>query len=539
MGFNFKLIIVSLSLLISIIIAFIVLLNNRKSDTNKTFFAFAITTILWGAINFLSFQFNFPDKDSALLFLRLNIFFGLWQSFYLFRFFLIFPKEKAETKRWLTLIIWPIVIFTSVLIFTPYVFSSVTQFINGHILKVKTEHGIAFFGLVATSFIVSGLIILSRKLLKFKENQKRRTGFIIVGTAGMFLLIILFNLIFPNLLNNSTYVPISASFVLPFMILTGYSIIKYHLFDIKLIATELITYFLWIFILIRTLMSNNWQDRIINIIFFIIVIIIGVLLIKSVKKEVKQREKLEQLKIKLEDANKKLKGLDKLKTEFLGLASHQLRSPLTAIKGYSSMILEGSYGKIKNEIKEPIRRIFQSSLNLTKIVEDLLNVSKIEQGGMKYEMVLFDLAKISKEIVDDLSINATKRGLELTFKTDNKDRYEVNGDQNKIRQVILNLVDNSIKYTKEGSVNVAVTKSGGKILFSVIDTGMGMTKEVKKSLFQKFSRGDGARMNTSGSGLGLYLAKEIIKAHKGRIWVKSPGPGKGSTFSFELTEASD
>jgi len=538
MEFNFSLIIVSLSLLISIIVAFVVLLNNGKSDTNKTFFAFAITTILWGAINFLNSQFNFSGKDSALLFLRLNIFFGLWQSFYLFRFFLIFPKEKAETKPWLTLVIWPVVIFTSVLIFTPFVFSSVTQFINGHIFEVKTEPGIAIFGLVATGFIVSGLIILFKKHLKFKKNKKKRTSLIIVGTAIMFFLIILFNLIFPNLLNNSTYVSISASFVLPFMILTGYSIIKYHLFNIKLIATQLITYFLWIFILVRTLMSNNWQDRVVDAVFFVVVIIIGLLLIKSVKKEVEQREKLEQLKIKLEAANEKLKSLDKLKTEFLGLASHQLRSPLTAIKGYTSMILEGDYGKINDEAKGVIKRIFQSSLNLAKIVEDLLNVSKIEQGGMKYEMAPFDLAKISKEIVDELSINAAKRGLKLTFKTDDEDKYKVNGDQNKIRQVILNLVDNSIKYTKKGSVNVTVTKKGGKILFSVADTGMGMTEEIKKSLFQKFSRGDGAMMNTSGSGLGLYLAKEIIEAHKGRIWVNSPGPGKGSTFNFELMEVS-
>ena len=110
----------------------------------------------------------------------------------------------------------------------------------------------------------------------------------------------------------------------------------------------------------------------------------------------------------------------------------------------------------------------------------------------------------------------------------------VNGDKEKLRQVVLNFIDNSIKYTKEGSINVSVHRIGKKVLFRVKDTGMGMTKEIKDSLFQKFARGDGARMNTTGSGLGLYLAKEIVLAHKGQVMVDSEGPGKGSTFGMDL-----
>jgi two-component system phosphate regulon sensor histidine kinase PhoR len=98
----------------------------------------------------------------------------------------------------------------------------------------------------------------------------------------------------------------------------------------------------------------------------------------------------------------------------------------------------------------------------------------------------------------------------------------------------LNFIDNSIKYTKEGQIDVSVKRESNKILFRVKDTGMGMTKEIKDSLFQKFARGDGARMNTTGSGLGLYLAKEIVVAHKGTVFIESEGLNKGSTFGFEL-----
>lgn len=236
-------------------------------------------------------------------------------------------------------------------------------------------------------------------------------------------------------------------------------------------------------------------------------------------------------------ANEKLKSLDKLKTEFLSLASHQLRSPLTAIKGYTSMLLEGSFGEVGEKQREAIDRVFQSVQHLSKIVEDLLSVTKIEQGGMQYQMSSFDFEKVAREITEDLSVTAKKKGVEMTFAADSKSGYTVNGDMEKIRQVVLNLVDNSIKYTPAGSVHVGLSKDEQKkkILLSISDTGIGMTEETIESLFQKFSRGNGVKVNMSGSGLGLYLAKQIVEAHKGRMWIESPGLNKGSTFYVELT----
>ncbi len=238
----------------------------------------------------------------------------------------------------------------------------------------------------------------------------------------------------------------------------------------------------------------------------------------------------------LKDLNEKLKGLDKLKTEFLSLASHQLRSPLTAIKGYTSMLLEGDFGAIGDKQKEAIDRVFQSSSHLAKIVEDLLNVSKIEQGGMKYVMAPFDLEKVGNELATDLSITAQKKGLALTFKSDGKGGHIVNGDMEKIRQVVLNVIDNAIKYTQTGSITVSLAKdeASGMERLSVTDTGMGISPEEKEKLFQKFSRGEGGKTNTGGSGLGLYLAKQISEAHGGRIVIDSPGVGLGSTFTIEL-----
>ncbi len=237
----------------------------------------------------------------------------------------------------------------------------------------------------------------------------------------------------------------------------------------------------------------------------------------------------------LKTLNEKLRSLDKLKTEFLSLASHQLRSPLTAIKGYTSMLLEGSFGQVTPDQKEAIDRVFQSSSHLAKVVEDLLNVSKIEQGGLKYEMAPFDFEKISHDLATDLSVTAEKKGLKLNFVSDGK-THMVNGDMEKIRQVILNIIDNAIKYTEKGSITVAINRDEERNMeaLSVTDTGMGISADEKEVLFQKFSRGEGGKTNTSGSGLGLYLAKQISEAHGGHISIDSPGVGKGSTFTIEL-----
>ena len=249
----------------------------------------------------------------------------------------------------------------------------------------------------------------------------------------------------------------------------------------------------------------------------------------------KQNLEVVNLNKKLDEANEKLKGLDKLKTEFLSLASHQLRSPLTAIKGYSSMLIEGSFGEMPEKIAEPVKRIYTSAQGLVSIVEDLLNVSKIEQGGMKYEMSEVDLAPLVNTLFAEMQIPAQSKKINFTMHVPTNETCMVMADPVKIKQVLLNLTDNSIKYTPEGgNVDISLIRVDGTIEFAVKDNGVGISPETKAKLFEKFSRGEGGKMNTGGSGLGLYLAKQIALAHKGDIVIESEGLGKGSVFKVVL-----
>lgn len=383
-------------------------------------------------------------------------------------------------------------------------------------------------------FIIAWIITLIYKSYK-KATSERKVPILLVGLGILFFLVAFsWSEISGSVTENfeiTQYGLFGAPVFIGFLV---YSIVKFRAFNIKLVAAQALVWGLIALIGSQFFFIKSNTNMILNSVTFVGIIIFGSNLIKSVKREVEQREILEHITQELSDANEKLKGLDKLKTEFVSLASHQLRSPLTAIKGYVSMLSEGDYGEVPEEAKGAISRIFMSCQNLTKVVEDLLDVTKIEQGGMKYVMAPFNLVEVANDMAKDLSIAAKNKGLELNYVSDPSAICTVNGDKEKIRQVILNLIDNSIKYTLVGKIDISVKSENGKTLFSVSDTGVGMNEQVKASLFQKFARGDGAKINTSGSGLGLYLAKEIVEAHKGKVWVESEGLNKGSTFKMEL-----
>jgi signal transduction histidine kinase len=384
------------------------------------------------------------------------------------------------------------------------------------------------------------IIVPFIKKLSWKE---RRTRLILIGS--MFLFLSIFG-VTEYLASSTGYYEMNlySLFLLPILIVAIiYAVFELDIFNFKMLGTQYLVVGLVILIVGQLFFVNGATDRLLTVLTVILTVSLSIILYRNLKKESDQRIRIEKLSTELElsnmhleVANEKLKGLDKLKTEFVSLASHQLRSPLTAIKGYASMLVQGDYGEIDPKIKETVDRILESSNNLTLVVEDLLNVAKIEQGGMKYEMTKFDFGELTRDTAKYLSITAEKKGLKLSYNIPEDKKYFVNGDKEKLRQVLVNIIDNSMKYTKEGQIDITLNLNNWKIILLIKDTGVGMSPDVIKTLFKKFSRGDRAELNTSGSGLGLYLVKEIIDAHNGRVWAESEGTGKGSTFFVELDE---
>ncbi len=322
--------------------------------------------------------------------------------------------------------------------------------------------------------------------------------------------------------------------------ISGYAILRHQLFNMRFISTQLLIFITWIFIFIRIMFSESLRDLVANSILFSTLIVLGMILIRTAKREISQREKIEFLAANIRQANIRLTELDRQKSEFISFASHQLRAPLTAMKGYASLILDGDLGELSKEVRQAISRIFDSSKTLTIIVDDYLNISRIELGTMKYLFTVLNLRELVSNVIGELKPNIEKSGLTLTFTNSSEninERFMINADADKLKQVIANVIDNSIKYTPKGSVNINLSKdmSSRKILLSVKDDGVGISPEVMPKLFSKFVRASNAnRQNIYGTGLGLYIAKEVMSAHKGRIWAESDGEGKGSTFYIEL-----
>ncbi len=418
---------------------------------------------------------------------------------------------------------------------------SVTGFDATNCDRNVVEGIAAYYNYILEALCLISVIIFSIIFYRKKERVLSKTKIILTSTGTSFLMISFLLANFLGTLLTEYDISQYGHIAVPiFAIFLAYVTIKYESFEPRVVLTDILVAGLMTLIASLFFVDSANYQQYVTALTFILSIPVAYTLVTGIRKEVKQKKNLQELSNKLADANIKLQDVDKLKTEFLSLASHQLRSPLTAIKGYTSMLLEGSFGTITKEQTEAVDRVYQSSKHLAMVVEDLLNVSKIEQGGMKYVMDPFDIRKQAHELAMDLKVTAEKKGLVLTFVSDSELPHTVYGDMEKIRQVLLNFIDNSVKYTEKGSIEVSVktiVKAGKNVVrFAVKDTGMGISPETKAKLFQKFSRGEGGKINTGGSGLGLYLAKEIAAAHKGMVDVESEGMGKGSTFVLEMEE---
>lgn len=248
-------------------------------------------------------------------------------------------------------------------------------------------------------------------------------------------------------------------------------------------------------------------------------------------------EENQQVLRELQKTNEKLKQLDETKDEFISMASHQLRTPLTSVKGYLSMVLEGDAGDIGEMQRKLLDQAFVSSQRMVYLIADLLNVSRLRTGKFVIEAVESNLAEVVEGEIGQLKETAVGRGLELTYdKPDNFPTLYL--DETKLRQVIMNFTDNAIYYTpKGGHIKVKLEDKGESIELTVTDDGMGVPKAEQPHLFTKFYRaGNAQKARPDGTGLGLFMAKKVIVTQGGSLIFTSQ-EGKGSTFGFAFPKS--
>jgi len=242
---------------------------------------------------------------------------------------------------------------------------------------------------------------------------------------------------------------------------------------------------------------------------------------------------LDQASKQLENANTQLKKLDQLKDEFVSAAAHALRSPMTAIKGYLSMVIEGDAGQIPTKAKEFLSGAYNGNDRLIRLVNHMLDISRIESGRLIFNIADVKLDELIQSEVDQLKILAQEKQLSLVYQKPQTSLPIISVDPDRMREVINNLIGNAIKFTQKGSITIKHEIKGNNLLTHVTDTGQGIAPEDLQNLFQKFTQARMTSGRASGSGLGLYVSKIIAQEFKGDITATSQ-VGKGSTFTISL-----
>lgn len=507
------------------------LFEQAKKNFSIAVFAVSVGTV--AAWTFSMFLYRTVAADTALFWGEMLYFTATLIPLTFLYFALSFPSAtRVPWQNWILLGVPPLAL-AFLAFFTDFLIKDIT-------VPASQEKQVVFgplyslYTLYISLYFVWALVVLLKKYRGAKGILQTQLSYILLGTLISIVFGSLFNLFLPalgdfrfNWLGNVT--------TLVMVALITYAIIKKRLFGIRVVVTQLLVGVLAILLLVNIFSSQDTLEYIWKTVLFVLFVGFGYMLVKSVLNEIKQRQELQQAYVKL-------KELDEAKSEFVSIASHQLRTPLTAIKGYISMLVEGTYGKLNPKQRKPMESVYNSNERLIRLVNDLLNVSRIESGRIKMDWQKAKLEEVIKCVVEELQIKAKEKNLKLQFEKPKLPMPSFKMDTAKVRNIVLNIIDNAIRYTNKGGITITLAPKPKNrnlelesVLITIQDTGGGMSKEELSHLFESFSRGKtGTKMWTDGAGLGLYIAKRFTQMHGGRIWAESQGKGRGSTFFVEL-----
>lgn len=514
-------------------LGFMVAFGNRKDPINKWFGVFAGSIAVW-AISLLIFR----SADNIEIARRaLNASYGaavaIAISFYVFMRYFPNLEKFGRVER---LILYVSSLFVVATLFLQRFFITDVIVRDDVRIGVQTIWGYWIFAFYFVIYFFGSLVVLFRRWKVAPMPLKRNLGFIVWSVLVAGVLGAIFNLVLPSpFFMEWRFTWLGPIFTAIIVGTLSYAIARHRLLNIRVIAAEMLSVAIIFVLFMEMLFAKTELERILRLLFFVVAGFFSSFLIRSVRKEVEQKEELGRLAKNLEFANSELKKLDIVKSEFISIASHQLRAPLTAIKGYISMLIEGTYGAVPKKAEEPLRRTFVSSQELVFLVSSLLNLSRIEAGKIQYEFKKVNLANVVFGAVQELDDVAKQEEVGAEFDKETGKSIEVSGDKNKLHEVFTNLLDNAIKYTPKGVIKIKIFESNGKAVVSFSDNGIGIGKEDMSKLFSKFGRTETSqKIRPDGMGIGLYFVKRVVEDHKGRVWAESEGADKGSTFFVEL-----
>jgi len=298
--------------------------------------------------------------------------------------------------------------------------------------------------------------------------------------------------------------------------------------DIELGSLDPFLLLLTVFGILLLLRSRDAAEALVTLVGLIAVGAFGMFAIKTVGSEKRKRLLLEQ-------ANRELKMLEAAKSDFVDMVAHQLRTPLGGIRASSAMLSEGDYGSLPEKARTATRLIEDAATRLISLADTFLSMSRVEVGLYRTRRTATDVRKEICAVTDEMRISASAKHLTLECVVDPAVPSTVKIDADALRNALFNVIDNAIKYTDQGSVQVTAKHVGETLTVEICDTGLGMTSDELHDLFKKFHRGKTGRSHaTDGTGLGLYVVRRLLEAAGGHITASSDGVGKGSVFCVVL-----
>lgn len=327
--------------------------------------------------------------------------------------------------------------------------------------------------------------------------------------------------------------PVPTGFLMPFfaLLFVGLALTAFaraSFLDIRIGSLEVFLLPLIIFFLLSVLRASDMTELSVSMIGLVLIGSFGSLAIRNVENEHVRR-------MVVEERNRQLKEIDQAKSDFVDMVSHQLRTPLSAIRGSASLIENGDYGAVPLKVKEAVAQIGDASTRLLSLSETFLNKSRLDVGLYKSQRLPTDLRSEVTKIMQEMTLVASGKGLKITLALPRDIPRRVLIDAEVLRNALFNILDNAIKYTDQGTIDIVCSITPSEFTFDVRDTGEGMTPEDQAELFKKFHRGRVGRSHElDGTGLGLYVVKRLVEAAGGRIYASSSGPDTGSVFTVSL-----
>lgn len=509
---------------------------NRPTDRTVRYFALMSAMIL-GWLVTLFFFYVTIDHVTLILVGRYNFAFSTLAIMVSYPLVLSFPGRVRWFGRrtyWTVIasgVALSIVTVASDLVDRNELFAGIDRITDfGPLYPAYAGYLLAVIALSTTAFVF--------KVRATAGADRRALVCLAVGWCGATVWACFTQVLIPFLTRNYWTQHLGSIGVLFLVAMTSFAVIRYRLLNARILAAEFIMSFIVLLFVLNLSLAVSVVQLAAAAFALVASLGLGLALIWRVRVDDERREELLDVSHRLEASNRRLRNIDEIKTDFLSIASHQLRTPVAVIRGYLALIREGTYGPVSKALGEKLGQIRDMNDRLVHLINGLLNVSRIEKNRLEYDCRPTDVVGLIGKAVEEMTPRGTAAPVKPVFIRPARTLPEAYIDGEKVYEVLVNLLDNSLKFTPSGSIKVSAESrpETNAVIVRVADTGRGMNAEEQDRAFEKYHhiRRTGEKTAPVGIGIGLYICATFIRGMGGDIWIERTEPGKGTVIAVSL-----